>query len=171
MMNKFWVNQQMAVMLICILFGFQGFSFGQTKKESIKWINANGVSLSSISQGQTNYFSIVKVDKDSLFFINNGDEKVVGWDVKQSIALKDILYEDLSTLERRKNTDHYQLTNYAVKVRNITKEKTKNGRFKKVEDIVEFIFPFEDEHKANRVVSAIMNLARLSGAKENVQYY
>lgn len=159
------------IWVVAVLLTFSISVFAQTKKESIKWINTNGVGLSKIEQRNGLYFSIVKVDQDSLYFIHNGDDNLTGYNVKQAIPLKGILYEDISTLERKRNADHFHLTNYAIKVSYFSKEKNKNGRIRKVENIIDFIFPFEDEYQANRVVSAIMAIARQSGAKENKQFF
>lgn len=87
-----------------------------------------------------------------------------------SILLKDILYEDISTIEKKNNPHYDNITCFVIKVRSISKEKDK-GRYKKTETIKDFLFPFENEEKAVRVVKAIMDLSKLSGARENKQYY
>ncbi len=168
--NKFFLIIYFALIF---LFSFTSSLYGQTKKTTIKWINANGTSLSQIQKNTPNqgdpllYFSILEVDNDSIYYINN--YKNLTSEVKHSILLKDILYEDVKTLERRNNLYGYNIANFVIKVRSISKDK--NRRNKKIETIRDFQFPFEDEDKAIRVVTAIMNLARLKGAEENKQYF
>ncbi len=148
-----------------ILFSLNSLVYGQSKKETIKWINTNGVGLSLI-ENPSLYFSIQKVNKDSIYYVYNNRDL----DKTYSIALKDILYEDIATIEKKNLPHHQNVTYFAIKVRNISKEK-KNGRTKKVETITDFLFPYENEEKAARVVKAIMNLSQLSGARENKQFF
>src|SRR5690606_35252997 len=82
---------------------------GQSKKKAIEWINTNGISLSKIENSSSVSFSILKVDKDSIYFFNNYLEES-----RQSVRLKDILYEDISTLERKSNFDNYRITNFVM---------------------------------------------------------
>jgi hypothetical protein len=148
--------------------------YGQSKKKAIQWINTNGVSLSKIGNNTSNpddsslYFSILEVDKDSIYYTSKCNSNINA-EGRHSILLKDILYEDVSTLEKRDNSCVSNISNFLIKVRSVSKEK--NGRNKKIETITDFYFPFEDEDKATRVVKAILDLAKLKGAKENIQYY
>jgi|SRR5690554_3218106 len=154
------------------LFSFTPSLHGQTKKKTIQWINTNGVSLSKIENTTSSqndfplYFSILEVDKDSIHYVNNMDNNL-HTEIKHSILLKDVLYENIETLEKRSSSNPYNITNFVIKVRSISRD----GRNKKTETVTDFYFPFEDEEKASRVVKAIMDLARLNGAKENKQYY
>lgn len=149
--------------LIC-LFCLSYKASGQTKREIIKWINTNGISLSQISN-QSLYFSIQQVDKDSIYYVYKNTTEP---SKKYSIALKDILYEDISTIEKKNNTDDRTITNFVIKV---SRKETLFNKSKKMETVKFFLFPFESEEKTSRVVKAIMSLSKISGGKENKQFY
>ncbi len=168
-------NFLIAIFFVFIfLFSFTPSLYGQSKKKTIQWINTNGVSLSKIENNTSNeddfslHFSIIEVDKDRIYYIDNCNNNLNS-EEKHSILLKDILYEDVATIEKRKNLCLYNITNFVIKVRSFSREK--NGRNKKIETITDFYYPFEIEDKAIRVVKAIMDLAKLNGAQENKQYY
>lgn len=174
--NSLYKNNFPCIIFITFLFlfSFTPSLYGQSKKKTMQWINTNGVGLSKIENQTSNqddfslYFSILEVDKDRIYYTSNCNNDLNSR-AKHSILLKDILYEDVATLEKRKNGCLYNITNFVIKIRSISKEK--NGKNNKIETVSDFYFPFEDEDKANRVVKAILDLARLSGAKENKQYY
>ena len=174
--NSLYKNNILFIIIISFLFLFSlsPSLYGQSKKKTMQWINTNGVSLSKIENQTSNqddsslYFSILEVDKDRVYYISNCNNDSNS-KAKHSILLKDILYEDVSTLEIRNNSCFYNITNFVIKIRSISNQK--NGKNKKIETVSDFYFPFKDEDKATRVIKSILDLARLNGAKENKQYY
>lgn len=157
---------------------FTNLLFCQTKNQTVKWMNTNGVSLSNIKKEYkikddfyTLSFTITKVDKDSLYYVlskqRDDDGEIFG--ENNSISLKNILFEDISTLEKKINSDNIQ--GFNIKVKTFYQEKNKAGKYRKIEEVSDFFFPYLDEEKAKRVIKAIMNLAELSGASKNKQYY
>lgn len=156
-----------------------GNSFGQTKEETIEWLNVNGKSLSSMSfKNEDNVqviFKLKEVTADSLkFYIN-----VIGATGLQNpwikcVLLKDILYEDISKIEKYKGWTNAFLIKLSLKNK-ATNVPIENGNEqwskKQIEELENIRFYYTNEENAKRVIKAIMHLAKLSGAKENKQTF
>ncbi|OYQ43970.1 hypothetical protein CHU92_02705 [Flavobacterium cyanobacteriorum] len=154
-------------------------TFSQTREETIEWLNINGKSLSSMSfknEGNVQViFKLEEITTDSLRFYTN----VVGTDGTHnpwivSVLIKDILYEEITKIEKYKGWTNAFLIKLSLKNKSIHvpiengDEQWSKKEIKEREDIT---FYYTNEENAKRVIKAIMHLAKLSGAKENKQTF
>ena len=136
-----------------------GNSFGQTKEETIEWLETNGLNIA----GGPNLS--YKIDNDTLFvYMYDFNCNLKNY---SKVHLKDILFEKLEGLVKRNIFD------CEVKAFDIRTKENKVILFRdKIEEPdTGFVFFFYNEENAKRVIKAIMHLAKLSGAKENKQTF
>lgn len=167
------------ILLILFVLVCAGNSFGQTKEETIEWLNVNGKSLSYTSyedDGGKVIFKIKKATNDSLsFYINHiGSTGYQNpWII--SVCIKDILFEDISKIEK---SNAFGCETFSIKLAmncKTTQIPIEYGNEQWSKKIIrekdEIAFYYTNEENAIRVIKAIMHLAKLSGAKENKQTF
>ena len=151
-------------------------SFGQTKEETIEWLNTNGKGLSHSGK-------IVEEDKTTvetyLQEINASDLVMRITEILQGkiitkeyykIPFVSILYEDVATLKRKRDNGYeYKIRVSEEQMQNKT---TINGEWKSSDLSYFAVYSTDETDKdVQRVLKAIMHLAKLSGAKENKQTF
>ena len=158
-----------------------GNSFGQTKEETIEWLQTNAADLANCAIDYSyredeykNVFLIKEISKDSISYIWGGRLSSFDFDSKgdkYTVAFKDILFQDVSTLAL-KNIPKIYISRYIIKTKE-NKIKLQNLETGKIEYTSDFDMLFKpgNEENAKRVIKAIMHLAKLSGAKENKQTF
>lgn len=173
--------------IVCFIFTL-GNTNAQTKEETIDWINTNGKNLSYFSvEDKPNWVSyehkIEGIDKDNLNLIvyytihhytknlqtnsleyKNSNEKIF------HIPLKSILYEEISTLQK-KVADRANRQYYSISLAPQTPVSTKENGKLTTANTNSFQIFYNNEENINRVIKAIMHLAKLSGGKENKQHF
>lgn len=161
-------------------------SFAQTKEETIDWINTNAESLTQFSvedkpNWSTYIHKIVGIDKDNLSLIvyytidgyeknyqTNSLEYKSTYERVYHIPINSILYEDVSTLQKNV-ADRANRKYYTIRLApETTISEKENGKVKTYKTKSFTIF-YDNEENVNRVIKAIMHLAKLNGAKENKQ--
>ncbi len=165
-------------------------SFGQTKEETIEWLNNNGSTLLNTGIFKQNDNGInaflqrfEKIKNDTMLYYQSFDCQSCGdktLDITiDNIPVSSILYQDVNTLvkmksERNQNIGYFVVrlipnTNVPtyVSISSYRKEYYRNDQ----KDKIEFYYQLNNEENAKRVLKAIMHLAKLSGAKENKQTF
>ena len=137
-------------------------SFGQTKEETIEWLETNGLDIA----GDTGLSYKIVNDTLSVWVFESDC-----LDQTYKVNLKDILFEKPEALIN-KNFECSKFKFFDIRTK---KNKTifKSGKSGAIEEPVDMGFPFfyRNEENAKRVIKAIMHLAKLSGAKENKQTF
>lgn len=164
------------------------FSFGQTKEETIEWLNRNGKAFLRTTECERpfnderiyiKYFieiekDILKVFEDESFSKRTGRGtyfKYVNWN--------QILYEDVSTVPVEVKTSDkcpefkyfkLKVLGYKFGYKPDDKE-VRNYEDCTNECTIYLAFDSNNLENAKRSLKAIMHLAKLSGAKENKQTF
>lgn len=139
-----------------------GNSFGQTKEETIEWLETNGLDIA----GDTGLSYKIVNDTLSVWVFESDCLHQT-----YKVNLKDILFEKPEALISKK----FECSKFNFFVIRMKKNKTifKSGKSGAIEKPVDmgFLFFYRNEENAKRVIKAIMHLAKLSGAKENKQTF
>lgn len=139
-----------------------GNSFGQTKEETIEWLETNGLDIA----GDIGLSYKIVNDTLSVWVFEND---CLHQNYKAN--LKDILFEKPEALIN-KNFECSKFKFFEIRTK---KNKTISKSVKRgaIEEPVDMGFPFfyRNEENAKHVIKAIMHLAKLSGAKENKQTF
>lgn len=149
-----------------------GNSFGQTKEETIEWLETNGKEfiepryIEKYSDGQYNYIIIkIQVKKDALIIkqeiMHQGSSDNIKI-IENIYYWNQLLYEDIKSVI---------IGHYTESVNHVKFFKLKYQNDKNEIEILELFFLKDNEENAKRVIKAIMHLAKLSGAKENKQTF
>jgi hypothetical protein len=163
-------------------------SVAQTKEETIEWINTNGKDLTYFSvEDKPNLVSyehkIEGIDKDNQNLIiyygihhytknlqTNNLEYKNSNDKFFHIPLKSVLYEEISTLQK-KVADRANRQYYIIKLAPQTPVSMKENDNLTTINANSFEIFYNNEENISRVIKAIMHLAKLNGAKENKQTF
>jgi len=152
----------------------------QTKEETIQWLNDYGTDLTfSYLDNQAKFKGF---DMEFLHFEDRGDLKYEDGTrnattiISEKVSPKDILYQDITTISE--NSFEYDGESFIFRIK--TKPKTvvyesniidhfKSGdrieKEKILRSVIIIIFDSKEQQKdAIRLIKAIMNLAKLSGA-------
>ncbi|WP_159801776.1 hypothetical protein [Flavobacterium sp. MK4S-17] len=140
-----------------------GNSFGQTKEETIEWLETNGLDIA----GDTGLSYKIVNDTLSVWVFESDCLHHT-----YKVNLKDILFEKPEALISKK-FECSKIKYFEIRTK---KNKTifKSGKKGAIEEPVDkggFLFFYRNEENAKRVIKAIMHLAKLSGAKENKQTF
>lgn len=153
-------------------------TYGQTKEETIEWLNNNMELLlpntycSGIDKIGTNRF---KIENDSLIRTSEWGDHYGKW----SVAIKDLLYQETNLNNLSDKPYQGFCPEIVCFIFQSKKDKIehKSSNSKGVVDVTEFDSTFsitykkENNSDAMRVVKAIMHLAKLSGATQNKQTF
>jgi hypothetical protein len=162
---------------LCLLLALMFEVKAQTKEETIDWLNTNGPSLLSVNNkvgAEDHRRNFVEIKNDSVHFYEKHDcDCTGGWTTNEYhyfIPVKSILFQDVSTLIKKEDG---QFAYFIIQLNPGTKIKyTNDGEWSEREESnYSVYYDKEAETDATRVLKAIMNLAKLSGAKENKQTY
>jgi hypothetical protein len=149
-------------------------SFGQTKEETLDWLNMNAKDLIDCNflypSGKYKvWFIIQSFTMDSFTYKSGSSDASFNIEDNSSlfrVAYKDIVLQDVSKLS--KTDGNVPKIIVKTKLNAIMKLDSNNNPTKFSEDIY---IVFENEENAKRVIKAIMHLGKLSGAKENKQTF
>lgn len=151
-----------------------GNSFGQTKEETLDWLNMNAKDLIDCNflypSGKFKvWFIIQSFTMDSFTYKSGSSDSSFNIEDNGSlyrVAYKDIILLDVSKLS--KTDGNVPRLIVKTKLNAQMKLDSNNNPTEYSEDIY---IVFENEENAKRVIKAIMHLAKLSGAKENKQTF
>lgn len=153
-------------------------SYGQTKEETIEWLNRNGKDffdcncsyIVNKTEEVTDWNNIELISNDTLRIINKYTHKSKLNNSFYDVPYTSILYQDINTVSIIDYKDCPQIKSFVVKNVGFIKGYNNQPR-ESAEGDLYIRFDKTNEENAKRTLKAIMHLAKLSGAKENKQTF